>query len=87
MIKPEIEFQPKGGMCRNCIYAIADCSKLDFKSMPRICKGDDDGVVIVRCAEYKHHSEIKAKITPRLSRWSVTTIAPRADCCVLSEEL
>ena len=59
MIKPELESQPEGKMCRNCKNALSNCSELDFKRMPRICKGNVDGVVIVRCTEYAYHSDIK----------------------------
>ena len=54
MITKELEHIPKGGMCATCVmkYKIL-CSKLDFKSMPKIGKGDQDGVIIVQCTEYK----------------------------------
>ena len=53
MIKPELEYQPKGGMCGICVDREADCSHLPFKDMPKISKGDSDGVVIVRCDHFK----------------------------------
>ena len=53
MIKPELEYQPKGGMCRTCDWRDEDCSDLPFKDMPPISKGDSDGVVIVRCDNFK----------------------------------
>ena len=52
MINPEINYVPKGEMCRVCVKFSADCSHLPFKEMPPISKGDSDGVVIVRCNEF-----------------------------------
>lgn len=46
--------QPKGGMCATCKNALNDCSNLDFKRMPTISrKPARNGVVIVRCTEFK----------------------------------
>lgn len=56
MIKREIEYVPKGGMCRGCKDKNKDCSAYDFSSMRKISKGDVDGVVIVKCEEYKPSS-------------------------------
>ena len=52
MITPELEYQPKGGMCGICVNRDDDCSHLPFKDMTPISKGDRDGVVIVRCNEF-----------------------------------
>jgi hypothetical protein len=35
-----------------CDHSRRDCSHLDFRSMPKISKGDRDGLVLVRCNEY-----------------------------------
>ena len=53
MINRELEYQPKGGMCANCAKINQNCSSYDFSSMPRISKGDRDGIVIVRCVEFQ----------------------------------
>ena len=53
MIKKELEYQPKGEMCMSCVSSVKNCSNYDFASMPRISKGDADGMVVVRCAHYK----------------------------------
>ena len=53
MIKPELEYQPKGGMCRTCVNRDADCRHLPFKDMQPLGKGDSDGTVIVRCDNFK----------------------------------
>jgi len=45
------EYQPKGGMCAGCTHKAADCSGMEFKSMPVI--GRWDGVLIVRCVAYE----------------------------------
>jgi hypothetical protein len=42
--------QPKGGMCRTCLWETRDCSALPFESMPVIER--DGAVSIVRCAEH-----------------------------------
>ena len=52
MIRHPLEYQPKGGMCATCCHRDDDCSGLTFKDMPKISKGDQDGVVIVRCIKY-----------------------------------
>ena len=53
MIAEKLAYQPKGGMCKNCLYKAANCSHFDFSKMVKISKGDSDGVVIVRCSNYK----------------------------------
>ena len=52
MINHPMEYQPKGGMCATCCHKHDDCSGLTFEDMPKISKGDQDGVVIVRCIKY-----------------------------------
>ena len=52
MINHPMEYQPKGGMCATCRHRDDDCSGLPFKDMQKIAKGDNDGVVIVRCTKY-----------------------------------
>ena len=42
-------YQPKGGACMSCEKLHADCSALDFKSMPVISA--TAGVKIVKCTE------------------------------------
>ena len=44
--------RPRGRMCLRCARAAYNCSALDFAHMPAIGK-DSDGVVIVKCSEYK----------------------------------
>ncbi|CTQ58898.1 hypothetical protein LA5095_02713 [Roseibium album] len=44
-------FQPKGGLCANCIFATRCCAHLDFASMP-VIKIYPDGVKAVKCSEY-----------------------------------
>lgn len=53
MINKELQFIPKGGMCRACKLSDNDCSDMQFKEMPRISKGDRDGFVIVKCVNFK----------------------------------
>ncbi len=53
MITPELEYIPKGGMCGTCQKQTANCSQLDFASMPKIGKGHQDGLVVVRCIEFE----------------------------------
>ena len=53
MTNRKLEYIPKGGMCATCISKEYDCSTLDFSAMPRISKGDRDGIVIVRCTAYE----------------------------------
>ena len=43
--------QPKGSMCMVCTAADADCSRLDFKSMPVIEK-HQDGTQVVKCTAF-----------------------------------
>ena len=52
MIKKELEYIPKGGMCKVCLFSNRDCSGLDFKSMQKLGKGDSDGLVIVKCDQF-----------------------------------
>ena len=59
MIKPELEYQPKGGMCSKCVDRDADCSHLPFKDMTPISKADRDGVVIVRCHYFNREEEFR----------------------------
>jgi len=48
-----IKHQPKGGMCAICKKMNADCSALDFKSMPSISrKPSADGIIIVKCTMF-----------------------------------
>ena len=58
MIKPEIEYQPKGGMCGICVNRDDDCSHLPFKDMTPISKGDSDGIVIVRCEAFNRGEDV-----------------------------
>lgn len=53
MIHRKLQYHPKGGMCANCVNKYSDCSDLDFSSMPRICKGNIDGFVVVNCVQFK----------------------------------
>ena len=48
-----IEFIPKGGMCRGCAFKKSDCSKLKFKDMRviEVCK--NTGLKIVKCDKYQ----------------------------------
>ena len=59
--------RPKGSMCQRCAHATHDCSDLAFAKMPAIGK-DRDGLVIVRCTEYKqieiHRMQPNARIKP-----------------------
>ncbi len=57
MISKNLEYHPKDGMCGTCQYNWKNCSDLDFASMTPISKGDRDGVVIVRCIEFKRIEE------------------------------
>jgi len=50
-VKLEREYIPKGGMCATCIWINANCSHLEFKTMPAIgttAKGE----IIVRCTAH-----------------------------------
>jgi hypothetical protein len=50
-----VTHQPKGGMCGACKNQNKDCSKLPFKTMPKI---ETHGyAVIVRCLEFKRADE------------------------------
>lgn len=53
MITPKLCYTPKGGMCATCVHKLDDCSVLKFDEMPPLGKGYSDGVVIVKCTEYK----------------------------------
>ena len=53
-MRVDISFQPKGGMCANCIKSLRDCSHYDFSKMIKISKVDSDGTVIVRCSHYEN---------------------------------
>jgi hypothetical protein len=50
-------YQPKGGMCANCIYKNNDCSKLPFGQMVVIdsysCDYATVMINIVKCTNYK----------------------------------
>lgn len=50
-IQPMAVYHPKGGMCLGCTWLDADCSRLDFKSMPVI--ESHPGEVIVKCTQHK----------------------------------
>jgi len=52
MINKELEYIPKGGMCKVCLFSKNDCSDLDFKSMQRLAKGDSNGLVVVKCTSF-----------------------------------
>lgn len=54
MIAEKLTYIPKGGMCATCKNKdnIEFCKSLNFESMPKICKGDSDGFVIVKCIEF-----------------------------------
>lgn len=41
---------PKGSMCMACRYALADCGRLPFSTMPPMSQHKDR--VIVRCTEF-----------------------------------
>ncbi len=43
--------QPKGSMCMACQYALADCARLPFSTMPPMSKHKDR--IIVRCTEFE----------------------------------
>lgn len=49
----KVTYQPKGGMCCKCIFAMNDCSWKDFSKMKPI-KQDGD-VVIVKCEDWEAH--------------------------------
>lgn len=51
-----VKYQPKGGMCSNCINAKSDCSHLAFKNMPPL-KEHKDGTITVRCTSYKQDTK------------------------------
>ena len=57
MIERELNYQPKGGMCVGCFKSHMDCSELPFNEMPPICKGDKDGMVIVKCTHYRKRED------------------------------
>ena len=48
----ELEYIPKGGMCKVCLFSNKDCSNLDFKSMHKLSKGDKDGLAVVKCSSF-----------------------------------
>lgn len=50
---------PKGGMCSNCIDRDRSCKHINFKYMVPLAKPDKDGVVIVRCNEYRPSHKTK----------------------------
>ena len=52
MINKQLEYIPKGGMCKSCVFSTEDCSDLDFKGMQKLSKGDKDGVVVVKCSQF-----------------------------------
>ena len=50
MLIDKKEYQPKGGMCIQCVNRSADCSKLPFHTMPVIEMWK--GIHIVACKNY-----------------------------------
>jgi len=48
------QYQPKGGMCGNCVKLTHDCSHLDFKNMNVIEENyySERTVFIVRCTDF-----------------------------------
>ena len=56
--------RPKGSMCINCHWATFDCSGRDFRHMQAIVK-DQDGVVIVKCSEFKRR-EVEKDTGPKI---------------------
>jgi hypothetical protein len=49
-------YQPKAGMCAACQHLESDCSKLPFSTMP-VIKNYPDGVIQVRCTEFKRQEK------------------------------
>ena len=47
-----LQFVPKGGMCKACKYVAEDCRNLDFKNMYRLADPDENKVVIVKCIQF-----------------------------------
>lgn len=52
--------QPKGSMCMSCAKAEADCSGLDFTTMP-VIERYQDGTPAVRCTDYQAAADRRAK--------------------------
>jgi hypothetical protein len=52
MMDKELEYIPKGGMCKVCLFSNEDCSKMPFKDMQKLTKPDKDGLVIVKCSAF-----------------------------------
>ena len=51
--------RPSGSMCQACMYCFTrNCSHLDFATMPTM-KRDKDGVIVVKCAEFKKMESVK----------------------------
>ena len=58
MIAEKPTYIPKGGMCVVCEHKndLNFCKALNFEAMPKISKGDIDGFVLVKCAEFQRES-------------------------------
>jgi len=54
-------YQPKGGMCATCIWVNANCSHMEFETMP-VIGTTAEGQVIVRCTG---HLRSNVKLTGR----------------------
>ena len=52
MIHKELIYTPNLRRCESCFFAREYCGGLVFKEMPRISKGEQDGIVIVKCTHY-----------------------------------
>ena len=50
--------RPSGIMCHACSRRDENCAVFDFTRMQKI-KADKDGVVVVRCSEFKRQEQNK----------------------------